>query len=271
MPRLALRRPSIMLDPTQRRLFTKFGFVRLKQAVDSARVAGMRRSLWQFLTSERGIFEGRRETWPQETRPTGFQKLSRSDAFAAMLSPVVRAAVDDVLGPGTAEGSGHRAVPLVVFPEDNPWCVPGGSHTWHVDAPVHGERCTAVRAFLLLDDVENHRGPTLVVAGSACLARSLVTFAGSGQVSSRRLGKVLSTAEPWIRDLMVEPESGTRDRFLSCGASSEGLPLRVMPFVGKAGDVVLMDLASLHSKSANATRRPRLVVGQTFWRASTSQ
>lgn len=254
-----------MLDATQRAAFVRCGFITVAKAVNRRDVTRMKRRLWRFLQNERGIAEHRRESWPKEARPTGLQKLSRTGAFAEMLSPLVRTAVDDLLGAGTAEESRHRPVPLVVFPETHAWRVPGGRHTWHVDAPVEEKGCVALRAFLLLDAVDRHTGPTLAVAGSARLARRIVTERGSTAVPSRRLAKVLAKAEPWIRDLVIESGNGDRERFLRWGTSLDRLPLRVVPLVGEAGDVVLMDLATLHSKSANASHLPRLVVGQTFW------
>lgn len=50
----------------------------------------------------------------------------------------------------------------------------------------------------------------------------------------------------------------------------EGLSLRLVEMCGRAGDVYLMDMRVLHTPSANAAARPRLMATTRFLRPSSS-
>lgn len=252
-----------MLSASQRTQFEETGVLRLEQAVEPEAVARMRDRLWKFIEAVHGFVRHDPATWEPGGRPTGFQKLVRSDAFAEMGSARLRAATEELLGPNAARAANHWGQPLPAFPEPGPWCVPHDS--WHMDLPASGsdDRCSGFRAFLLLDRLESQGGATLVVTGSQRVARRAAREAGE-RMKSGKAKKVLASREPWIRDLFTP--SDDRERFLEAGKASDGTPLRVVELVGEAGDAILMDLCALHTVAPNVRPTPRLMIGQGLYR-----
>jgi hypothetical protein len=260
-----------VLSPAQCSEFEETGVLRLEQAVEPAAIGEMRDSLWEFMARVHGLARDDPTTWSDGDRPTGFQKLVGSDAFAKMASPTLCAAADELLGPGASRTPKHWGPPLPAFPDASPWRVP--HQNWHMDVPaLPGRRCWGLRAFVLLDRIEPRGGGTLVATGSQRVARRIAHEAGQ-RMKSAEAKRVLRETEPWIRDLLGdcegEGETGERERFLTEGRASDATPLRVVELVGDAGDLVLMDLCSLHSVSTNTRATPRLMVGQGLYRVTT--
>lgn len=252
-----------MLSACERSEFEERGVLRVAQAVEPERVARMRDRLWEFMERVHGLARDDPSTWEAGGRPTGFQQLVRSDAFAEMASPRLCAAADDLLGDGASRLSNHWGPPLPAFPQPGPWRVP--HEGWHMDVPAAGSRCWGLRAFLLLDRLETRGGATVVAAGSQRVARRVAREAGR-RLKSSETRKRLAETEPWIRDLFRDSDPREREqRFLREGKATDGTPLEVVELTGEAGDVVLMDLCALHAVSANVQTVPRLVIGQGLY------
>lgn len=247
--------------------FNKFGLLKLTNCVEPEVADRLSSSLWDFLESQQGISKSELSTWPQGYRPTGFQKLSRNGTFRCMASPLLCDAVDELLGQQASSKVKHWGIPLVAFPDSNDGCgpIPFGPDTWHIDAPPRTSTCQAIRAFLLLQDVAEDQGPTMAVAGSSNLLRQLAAQKTTTSQSSKTLLKQLKRTEPWINRLLSEHDPAVREELYGWGKSNNGLPLKVTQFVGEIGDVFLMDIASIHSKSRNTAKLPRMVLSQSFW------
>lgn len=257
-----------MLSASERSEFEETGVLRVEQAVELEAVARMRDRLWEFMARVHGLVRDDPATWEPGGRPTGFQRLVRSDAFAEMASAKLCAVADDLLGPDAARLADHWGQPLCAFPERGPWCVPHDG--WHIDVPASesDERCLGFRAFVLLDHLESQGGATVVVAGSQRIARRVAREAGE-RMKSGKARKVLATREPWIRDLFTPGNPAERDRrLLQPGKASDGTSLEVVELVGEAGDAILMDLSALHAISPNVHSTPRLMIAQGLYRAA---
>lgn len=254
-----------MLTSQQVEEFNEYGILKLAKCIDKDIAFQLTDRLWAFLESERGISRDDRRTWPLDYRPTGFQRLSRSGTFDRMAQPSLCRAIDSLLGQG-ASISKNWGIPLVVFPnsERSQWTIPFGKDTWHIDALPRDSSCHGIRAFLLLQDVAKHQGPTLAVSGSSKLLRKM-PVQQTTKPNSKAILKKLSKSEPWIARLMSEQNTIEREKLCSCGRTTAGLPVKVAKFHGGIGDIFLMDISTIHTKSSNISAHPRMIVSQTFW------
>lgn len=257
----------MQLTPKQVDEFKTHGLLKLANCVEPKVADRLANSLWDFLENEQGISKSDLSTWPRGFRPTGFQELSRNGTFSYMASALLCDAVDELLGQRASCKVKNWGIPLVLFPDSNDSCrtIPFGPDTWHIDAPPRSSSCHAIRAFLLLQDVAEHQGPTMAVAGSSNLLRQLAVHEIKRSQSSKTLLKQLNRTEPWINRLLSEPDPTEREKLYAWGKSNSGLPLKVTEFTGDSGDVHLMDISTIHSKSRNNARIPRMVLSQTFW------
>ena len=248
-------------------VFNTTGLLKLSKCVGSNIADQLADSLWEFLENEQRISKSDSSTWPPGYRPTGFQKLSRNGTFSCMASPLLCDTVDELLGQKASCEVKNWGIPLVLFPDSNDSrrTIPFGPDTWHIDAPPRSSSCHAIRAFLLLQDVAEHQGPTMAVAGSSNLLRQLAVHENKRSQSSKTLLRQLNRTEPWINRLLSEPDPTEREKLYAWGKSNIGLPLKVTEFTGYSGDVFLMDISTIHSKSRNNARIPRMVLSQTFW------
>ena len=248
--------------------FEKFGLLKLQKCVDAETASHLSERLRDFLADERGIFLDDPNTWPANHRPTGFQKLSRRGTFEGIGSSLLCNAVDQLLGTGTSSTPTNWGIPLLVFPAEagNAWSIPLGRDTWHIDAPPRGSHCHGIRAFLLIQDVCESQGPTLVVAGSSNLLRHLRTAQLYRSESSKSILRTLRNSDPWFKRLLTNPNQRERAELLCWGNSNSRMPLKVTKLTGDTGDVFLMDISSIHSKSINTYVLPRMMLSQTFWR-----
>jgi len=253
-----------MLSREQREAFEVGGVVRLPRALPAPDVAAMRARLAAALAAEHGIVLAAPATW-RLPRPTGFQRLTRSGAFAAMRSPALCDALDALFGPGGWDEPRHWGQPLLAFPEPGTrWDVP--FRGWHLDL-VGGAslaRCPGVRLFAYLSAVDPRGGGTLAVAGSH---RRVAALAGDAPASalggSAGILRRLARGDRWLRALCSSGPCGDRiATFMDAGTTSGGVPLRVVELTGEPGDVVLMDLRVLHAAAPNVRPAPRLVLGQ---------
>ena len=256
-----------MLTVDQRRVFSQEGVLRLDGAVPANAVSRMCDRLWEFMELKHGLRRKDPSSWSPGARPSGFQSLVRSNAFSEMASDRLCTAVDELLDrPDISKTPKHWGIPLPAFPQLGKWALPGGPDTWHIDVAARGTRCWALRAFLLLDYVQEHGGPAIVVAGSARVTRRIASDVGSKDptgLRSKQARTTLMKTEPWIRQLLTDPTR--RNPIAPEAIATDGTPLRIVPLTGNPGDVFLMDLGSLHSKSANTAKTPRLMISQTFY------
>ena len=257
-----------MLTPTQISEFENLGLLKIQKCVDAQSASHLTERLWEFLAEEKAIFEDDPSTWPTNHRPTGFQKLSRNGTFQSIGSPLLCDAVDQLLGTGTSSTPTNWGIPLLVFPAEakKVWSIPLGRDTWHIDAPPRGARCHGIRAFVLIQDVGESQGPTLVIAGSSNLLRHLRTERLNEPASSKSMLRMLRNSDPWFNRLLTNPNQAESVEPLCWENSDSRFPLKITKLTGETGDVFLMDISSIHTKSINAYVLPRMMLSQTFWR-----
>lgn len=246
-----------MLGGEQRAAFERDGIALLPQAVSAGDVAAMRARLWGHLERAHAIREGDSKSWPA-SRPSHFQALSRSDAFAPLRCPALVCALDALFGPSGWQEPPSWGPPLVSFQDCDAWEVP--KKAWHLDLAI-SPRCPlrAVRAFAFLTDVAPGGGATVAVAGSHRVLGALAERAGR-ELRSKEARKALAVCDAWFAAL---EQNGVAERsriFLHDGAHVLGTPVRVVELCGRAGDIVLMRAELLHAMAPHALAAPRLVL-----------
>lgn len=259
----------MMLTAEQRREFDQVGVLHLPGAVSKSDAAQMSELVWATLAQRHGIQRDAPETW-SAGGAYGIQPASKSEAFARMASPVVRAALDDLFEPSGWEQPRNWGAPLVTFPvPGNLWDVPHAS--WHLDAPVQSSapRPPCVIVFLYLAPVLERGGGTVVLAGSHRLAS---TFFSNGDTDrewrSADVRKVLARTEPWLSALWSRDDRDERvNRFMRDCAEIRGVRLNVIELTGNVGDVIIWHPWLLHAAAPNCRAYPRMMLRQPIYPA----
>jgi hypothetical protein len=249
-----------MFSANQRDEFDRRGFVRLPGAIPKADVDAMLDRVWDALASLHGVHRDAPETWtvPQ---PRGFKTLERSGAFESVGNPMVREALDELLGRNTWRTTWRWGHLLAKFSVARTWDVP--YQAWHLDstASVPAGTLPGVTLFTFLASVSKGGGGTLVVEGSHRLVEDLMLnakHAMSGR--SRDIRKKLMRAVPWLRDLWSRGGGEREERFMNEGVTTRGVDLRVVELTGEPGDVILMNPLVFHTAAPNRRADPRLML-----------
>jgi ectoine hydroxylase-related dioxygenase (phytanoyl-CoA dioxygenase family) len=262
---------TLMLTPEQRSEFDQLGIVRLPAAIAAENIDQMRDLLWTSLESDHGVHRNDSTTWISE-RVTGIQRVARSDAYAAMASPAICSALNDLFGVGAWERPRHWGQPLVTFPgESTRWDVPHAS--WHLDAPATraSSKLAGVIVFTFLAPVLERGGGTVVLAGSHRVVEDFAAKADpSEEWRSADVRKALARAEPWLRNLWsCEQEIDRVPRFMTDGAVVRGVPMRVIELTGEPGDAIIWHSWLFHAPASNCRSQPRLMLRQVINRVRT--
>jgi len=256
-----------MLSSVERGEFDRLGIVRLRGSIASAEVARMREQLWTALRRQHGVCCEAPETWTIP-RPSGFQGLVRSGAFAPMPSVRVCEALDDLFSEASWQKPGRWGQALVTFPGSGPWDVP--HKHWHFDLvpDTSISELPGVVIFAYLDAVEPRGGGTVAVTGSHRLVEAFAPrISTSGPIRSAEIREALLRAEPWLAALRTRTTGMDRIRtFMEEHLRSDGATLQVVELTGEPGDVVLMDVRLLHAPAPNCRTAPRLMLAQRIYR-----
>ena len=263
-----------MLTDEQRLEFDRSGLLRLPGAVPRSDADEMLRLVWNCLRDKYRIERNAPDTWPQPGvdqiagahRFLGTNHLPRTATFEQVGSPIVRAALDDLLGAGEWQRPERWGSLLVTFPESRePWDVP--SANWHLDSPAaRSVGLTAVRIFTCLAELPPEGGGTLFVKGSHQLVQSIVKE--DEIVRSRDARQRLMLAHPWLKTLGSKEDVKERiERFMHYGANLDGIEVRVVEMTGEPGDVLLAHPLVLHAPALNCARVPRFVLSATVSRS----
>ena len=231
------------------------GIVCLRGAVPAADVAQVRGTLWRELEKRWGMVEGDPSTWTT-ARPHGLKSTKKASWHVDLvLSPTVRAALDELAGPRGWELPRHAGQVLVTMPEGVDWSVPW--KLWHSDfEAVQSTTDRYVCKFwLLLGPSSPGGGATPQIAGSHRLFERYVTSTNSTDYVSAKHGFLES--DPWLHALS-SPRSEDRHRFLDAH-EIDGGPVRVIECTGEPGDVYLTHPWVFHSIAANGNAEPRLM------------
>lgn len=255
---------SCVLTPEQIRTYEEDGVAHLPGAVARADAERMADALWSELGRKHAILRGHPDTWPTG-RVFRIQAIAKAGAFDAMASPLIRAAIDHVLGVDGWDEPSHWGGTLATFPsKDKSWSVPHQS--WHLDtrAQARVRHVRLARVFVLLADLLRRGGGTLFVAGSHRLIGRLADASPSGGLRSADAREALKSVYPWFAALSSKPDEEDRiQRLMNEEAKMGGVQVRVGEMTGKAGDAFLMHPYMLHAASDNVRSAPRLML--THW------
>lgn len=250
-----------MLTSEQIAEFEQYGVLPLPQTVPAATALAMRDRLWAFLSVMHGRKQQDPTTWNAIEGRTRFKMLMRTGAFDDVGEYLV-APITDLIGPAWNRPV-HWGHPLVTFPNpEREWAVPASG--WHLDSTLwdSGE-VPGVVAFTFLDDVRPRGGGTLVMPGSHRITWQLCQRAG-GFMKTRKMKDTLAAKYAWFADLWRESLADREQlsRYFEDGAVIGGTHVRVAELCGKPGDVVLMNLRTLHAAAPNALNAPRTMLSE---------
>lgn len=174
----------------------------------------------------------------------------------------MRSAFDRVFGTDAWQVPLSWGQVLVTFPNTSTWEVP--STFWHLDHSYAHPRDViwGVNLFLFVADVEPQGGATMVARGSPAL---VAHFADAHPELLTKRMKVIRRAfdrsHPWLAELSGDSEPGVdrTERFMATDTAVNGVPVRAVELIGRAGDAVLCHPWALHCGSPNAGEHPRLM------------
>lgn len=217
----------------QQRFFRERGYLRLEQAVSKAQLRPLQKRIADGL-SRRGIASSGRGIPRSIYELPVFQQIGKISQFVnvpdleeEVIPPSIAATVNAL---AATRVTSRQSQLLISPPKQGDLSL--DRLNWHTDVSSHDARIPGIQAFVLVDDVEEHGGATLVLSGSHL-------HANNEQTNLR------------IRNALRE--GGERD------ATLRALNLTIVELSGKSGDVYLMDMRVLHTPSVNTSKRLRIV------------
>jgi hypothetical protein len=239
--------------------FRVHGWMRVRQAFDSAAAAAMRDVVWGGL-AEVGILRDEPSTWTIE-RPGKLQALKDHPAFSAVGGARLLGAIDAILEAQAYPRPKRWGAIFIAFPGKDPWGVPASG--WHADANYRTRLWPpkGVQTHALFGDVAPHSGATQVLSGSHRLIHEwFQQNPPPADAKSADMRKSLR-AHPYLRDLHADGDPQSRiARFMDQAEEVDGIPLRVVENTGAAGDVMLLHPLTLHVAAPNNGAAPRFLL-----------
>jgi hypothetical protein len=255
-----------MFTKAQSQAFHQEGFVRIAGAMPEDVVAGMLARLWSLLESK-----GARRDDPSTWQPIFSTRLHamRKDDPAPAACPALREALDSAFGGVEWFTKPHWGQALVTFPARGPWILP--KSPWHLDHPfIQGRQITGLNMFLFVDHVGPQGGGTVVVRSSPRLIKKFVLHEDVDELRTMKSAAIkqrLFRAHPFLKELAGKPMRPDRnDRLMRADTEVDGIPMRVVEFTGKPGDVILAHPWLLHNITQNTADRPRLMRASRIYR-----
>ncbi|MDZ7864292.1 phytanoyl-CoA dioxygenase family protein [Acidovorax sp.] len=226
---------SAPLTKSQQNTFRSEGVLHLPDFIPRPRLKAVKDSILAELMRLR-IWSGSKSLGSALDRLPAFQQIARLSSQVkvpnlhdALCTPEVQAAVAALAGAQPVTAQGEQL--LLSLPRQGTWSL--AQLNWHVDvAPKPDpDEVPGIQAFYVIDDVVPQGGATLALA------------------RSHRLAPQVNGA---LRNALKS--SGTD---LAPALAASGTALAEMS--GKAGDVFLMDMRTLHSPSVNASKHIRMM------------
>jgi Phytanoyl-CoA dioxygenase (PhyH) len=250
-----------MLTSEQRSDFRERGHLRLRGAFSRAEAAAMEEFIWATLSEKHGVLRDDPHSW-EIPLSSGLQPIRSHPVFRPIGGPVLRAALDELIGEGRWREPGHWGQFLVSFP-----VTPGAPYQskpmWHTDFPytLPGDRVIGALVFSFIGEVPERTGGTLAVSGSHKVVRRFMDANPQlRKVKMKVARRALMSSEPWLSALCTE--SDDEDWAERCTDSQHAIDkilLRVVELTGEPGDLVVAHPWLLHSPSPNKGDRPRFM------------
>lgn len=216
----------MVFSQTEIREFITDGFVILRAGFPAALAARGREFIWNRI----GSWE-KCTTWNQPM--VHLQEAFGGEPFARVLTPRIRAAVDELTGVGRAiipESLGWWSILLPGFPGPGGWHI-DGTFQHHLTSPEQG----LVTVFLF-SDVDQGDGGTPVVQGSHQVVARLLAVHEPAGLSPQELQAKLPEAEP----------------------------NKVVAVTGAAGDVAMLHPLLIHGFGPNRGNRIRFACNPQY-------
>lgn len=245
-----------MLSEQQLAAFGRDGILKLEGVFAPDDAVAMRGVFWREMATRYGVLRDEPATWDLH-RPDGLKSTKKSRAFDAVFGPVLRAALDELLGVGGWQEPKHMGQVLATMPNATEWRVP--HKIWHSDfeATHTGARLFAVKWWTFFDVVEPGQGGTPQLAGSHRLfARFLESRPDRDY---KRARDAFLRSHEWLRALTKDDGSPDRNERFMHEVDIDGLPARVVELTGAPGDVFITHPWVFHSIAVNAREQPRLM------------
>jgi hypothetical protein len=245
------------LAPDEIARFEADGVLLLRGAVPAEHVALMRELLWRRLLTI-GVREDDPSTWrTMNSRP--LQRIMRHPRFAALGSPRLRGAIDDLVGAGRWLLPTSWGMFRLTAPAPGPaWQVPTG---WHSDCAPWDQQ-QALFIFIHIGDTAPGGGATCALTGSHRRLARMAEGIPAGHQARRRMMRAFHDGSPWLRQLLgVETSEQPRSRFLAEDSPPDayGIRIRAVECTGQPGDVWLCHATIQHSASDNRSDRLRMM------------
>ena len=158
-------------------------------------------------------------------------KFSQYVTFPDLETAIIPPEVEEIVRAlGSTKVLSRQSQLLLSPPRQGDWRLE--ALNWHTDVSAHEARIPGVQVFVVIKDLVDQGGATLILSGSH-------KYTEDAQTKSR------------VRDALHMGEKGV--------ASLHELGLTIVEFAGKSGDVYLMDMRTLHTPSVNTSNQMRVV------------
>lgn len=230
-----------MTPVQQRDLFQREGVLHLPGFIPKPQLKAVKDRILAELARLK-VWSGSKSMGSALDRLPAFQQIARlstqvqlPQAHSTLCTPEVRAAVVALAGAQPITSQAGQL--LLSLPRQGTWSL--ALLNWHVDVAPRpdADDVPGIQAFYLIDDVVAQGGATLALARSHRL----------GPEAAGRLRGALKSSGADLAPAALA-ESGTH----------------LIEMCGRAGDVYLMDMRTLHSPSVNVSRHIRMIATTRF-------
>jgi hypothetical protein len=224
------------MSPEQKKFFQEKGCLVLRGCLARTQIEPVKRHIFDELKRLKIWASGRSLSSRLDGVPP-FQQVIKLGSLVSYPGLLARICPEELVSEMTSL-AGTRLVPardaqlLLSLPDQGIWTL--DTLNWHVDiSPPKPEQIPGVQAFVLIDDLLPKGGATLALSGSHLLKIT-------GEQAFRNVRQALKNL------------SHTEAQLQKMG-------LEVVEMSGRAGDVYLMDMRTLHTPSINSSSKPRMM------------
>lgn len=220
------------MSPEQRSFFQEKGYLLLKSGLTREQVRPFKASVLDELKRLKIWSSGKIQSAPLKNTPA-FQQVAKLSGLIKLPDLESRLMTPDLISTITSlagrKVTASQSQLLISLAKQGDWTLQGLN--WHTDTSGSSLQTAGIQAFVLLDDIFEHGGATLALAGSHVLTHRSAT--------RRKILEIFQKQADIEREL-------------------QALNLSLLEMSGQAGDVYLMDMRLLHTPSINATQNLRI-------------